>query len=46
MTPVVGLAEKMPLKLVSVETVMLVMFAGAAEGVIVVLPLKLTDVSG
>ena len=45
-TPVVGLAANVPLKLLSVETLMLVVLAGVADGVIVVSPLRLTEVSG
>jgi hypothetical protein len=45
-TPVVGLAANVPLKLLLVETLMLVVLVGAASGVTVVSPLSETDVSG
>ena len=45
-TPVVGLAANVPLKLLLVETLMLVVLAGVASGVTVVSPLSGTEVFG
>ena len=45
-TPVVRLAENVPLKFVEVETLILIVLAGGADGVIIVSPLRLTEVSG
>ena len=45
-TPVVGSPSSVPLKLVEVETLMLVVLVGAASGVTVVSVLSGSDVSG
>src|SRR5436305_11391508 len=45
-TPVAGLAVRVPLKSVEVETSMLVVFVGGASGAIVVSPLKATVLPG
>ena len=45
-TPVVGSAASVPLKVVEVETLMLVVLVGAESGVTVTSPLSRTDVLG
>jgi hypothetical protein len=45
-TPVAGLTANVPLKLLLVETLMLVVLAGVASGVTVASPLSGTDVFG